>query len=121
MAAGGQSCDVSTAAALDHRIAVIHRAAEVCGRAARDATANRSVIEHDDLAARLREMIGNRQPRDAGPDYDDIRDEISIESGVVWQLDGCGPNGIVFGKWCADSSRHALNTRRHNAGVRINT
>ena len=91
MAGRGEPRAFRAPPALHELVRVVHRAGEVCCRAPRDATRDGAVVEHHDLAARTREVIGDGHASDAGADDDDVSDEIAIERRVGGDIDRRGP------------------------------
>src|SRR5207237_7296437 len=97
--------------ALHELVRVVHRAGEVRGRAPRDATRDRAVVEHHDLTARARQVIRNGHPGDAGADDDHVSDEIASEWRICGKVDRCGPKRLIARALSAEGCCHALNTR----------
>src|SRR5205823_7408164 len=79
--------------------AVVHRPGEVGGGAPGLAAADRSVVDDDDLLARLGEVVGGGEPRDAGADDADVSGQVAGEGSEVWDFEGAHPYRSGVAGW----------------------
>ena len=73
------ACGVDAAGLDQGVVIVVELGGEVAGGARRHAAADRAAVEHDDAAAGARQLIGDRQAGDPGPDDGNVRRRVRGE------------------------------------------